>query len=216
MNHNAIRKSDKSTPARLNDGTSVRSQYFGHSSFAKMSVVNEECVVKCPYPDQLAIYSPLGCGFQTGAGTVMNVLKPEQDSSIAIFGMGSVGLTALMAAKYMGIRQIIAVDIVDKKLELAKELGATHLVNSRTSNAVKEIKKLTGEGANYTIDCTGVLKVIEQIIEALAPCGTAATVGVPPANSKIQIDPLDFLLANKKYVGVIEGDSVPADVSLTS
>ncbi|KAK3186355.1 hypothetical protein K4F52_004893 [Lecanicillium sp. MT-2017a] len=82
VNHNAVRITDRSTPARLQDGKAVRSQYFGQSSFAKMSVVNEKCVMKCPdaYEDQMYIYCAMGCGFQTGAGTVLNVLKLSKQS----------------------------------------------------------------------------------------------------------------------------------------
>jgi Zn-dependent alcohol dehydrogenase len=161
----------------------------------------------------MAIYAPIGCGFQTGAGTVLNVLKPKMDDSIAVFGLGSVGLSALMAAKYMGAGQIIAVDIVHEKLQMAKELGATHTVNSReTSDIVKGIKELTSGGATFTMDCTGRLGVIEDMIECLAPQGTAALVGVPPADAKINLDPLWFLLDNKKLIGVIEGDSNPVEL----
>lgn len=85
-----------------------------------MSVVNEKCVVKCPYPDSLDIYAPIGDGFQTGTGTVLNVLKPGKEDSVVIFGLGSVGLTCLMAAKYMGAGRIIAVDIMAEKLEMGK------------------------------------------------------------------------------------------------
>ncbi|KAF2635188.1 NAD(P)-binding protein [Massarina eburnea CBS 473.64] len=214
VNHNAVRISDRSTPARLPDGTSVRSQYFGHSSFAKMSVVNEKCVVKCAgmSEDMMAMYAPIGCGFQTGAGTVLNVLKPGREDSIVVFGLGSVGLTALMAAKYIDAGTIIAVDIVQGKLDMGKELGATHLVNSReTKDIVQYIKEMTNGGAAYAIDCTGLLSVIEDMIECLAPLGTAALVGVPPSGKKIQIDPLTFLLDNKKLIGVIEGDSNPVE-----
>jgi len=214
VNHNAVRLSDRSTPARTKDGRSVRSQYFGHSSFARHSVVNEKCVVKCDYPDQMDIYAPIGCGFQTGAGTVLNVLKPGKDDSLVIFGLGSVGLTALMAAKYMGVGQIIAVDIVQEKLQMAKELGASDLINSKQQSSIVEaIKKTskTGAGATYAVDCTGVLSVIEHMVACLAPQGTAAIVGVPPPDANISIDPLMFLLDNKKLVGVIEGDSNPGD-----
>lgn len=151
VNHNAVRLSDRSTPARTKDGRSVRSQYFGHSSFARHSVVNEKCVVKCDYPDQMDIYAPIGCGFQTGAGTVLNVLKPGKDDSLVIFGLGSVGLTALMAAKYMGVGQIIAVDIVQEKLQMAKELGASDLINSKQQSSIVEaIKKTSKTGAGAT------------------------------------------------------------------
>ena len=195
------------------DGRSVRSQYFGQSSFASMSVVNEKCVVKCPYPEHLAVYAPLGCGFQTGAGTILNVLRPTKEQSIVICGIGGVGLTAVMAASCLGVKQIIAIDLVNERLELAQELGATHTINSKTNTKVLEtIKELTAGGANYAIDCTGVIPIIEMMIECIGPRGVAATVGVPPAGKKIQIDPLAFLLENKSYVGIIEGDSVPAEV----
>lgn len=217
VNHNAVRLEDRSTPARLKDGTTVRSQYFGHSSFAKHSVVKERCVVKCEFPDQMQYYAAMGCGFQTGAGTVLNVLKPKKEDTVVIYGMGGVGLSALMAAKYLGVEQIVGVDLLPAKLELAKELGATDLINAKeVSDVVKKVKEVCSKtaGATFAIDCTGVLKVIEQCIECLAPCGTAVTVGVPPVDAKISIDPLTFLLENKKYIGVIEGDSVPAEVSL--
>ncbi|KAJ4377162.1 hypothetical protein N0V86_006603 [Didymella sp. IMI 355093] len=212
VNHNAVRLTDRSTPARTKEGQSIRSQYFGHSSFAKMSVVNEKCVVKCDYPDQMGIYAPIGCGFQTGAGTVLNVLKPGPDDTLVVFGLGSVGLTALMAAKHMGVGQIIAVDIVPEKLQMVKELGATDtIVSNEQSNVVEAIKKTSksGAGATFAIDCTGVLRVIEDMVACLAPQGTAAVVGVPPPDAKISIDPLMFLLDNKKLIGVIEGDSNP-------
>lgn len=214
VNHNAVRLTDRSTPARTKEGKSVRSQYFGHSSFSKMSVVNEKCVVKCDYPHQMGIYAPIGCGFQTGAGTVLNVLKPGKCDSLVVFGLGSVGLTALMAAKYLDVGQIIAVDIVQDKLRMAKELGATDTINSKEqSNVIEAIKKVSnsGAGANFAIDCTGLLSVIEDMIACLAPQGTAAVVGVPPPDAKISIDPLMFLLDNKKLIGVIEGDSNPED-----
>lgn len=122
-----------------------------------MSVVNETCVVKYPHnPAGAAIFAACGCGFQTGAGTVLNVLKPQPEDSIAIFGMGSVGLTALMAAKYLGIKQIIAVDVVDERLQLAKDLGATDAVNSKqTTDFVAEIQRIAGGGVDFCVDCAG-------------------------------------------------------------
>lgn len=212
MNHNVVRLSDRSTSARTVDGKSVRSQYFGHSSFAKMSEVNEKCIVKCEYPDKMDIYAPIGCGFHTGAGTVLNVLKPGKGDSIVVFDLGSVGLTPLMAAKYMGAGQIIAVDIVNEKLKMGKELGATHTINSREkSDVVKTFKEVRKGVATYAIDCTGLLRIIEDMVECLAPQGTAALVGVPPADKKIQLDSFMFLLDNRKLVGVIDGDSNPTE-----
>ena len=212
INHSAVRR-DGTTPGKLLDGRGVRSQYFGQSSFAKMSVVSEKSVVKCPYPESMAIYAPLGCGFQTGAGTILNVLKPRINQSVVICGIGGVGLTAVMAAKYLGVRQIIAIDLANERLKLAKELGATHIINSRQNMDVLErIRSLTDGGADFAVDCTGVVSVIEMLIAAIGPKGVAASVGVALAGKKIEIDPLKFLLENKTYVGVIEGDSIPEDV----
>jgi Zn-dependent alcohol dehydrogenase len=189
VNHNAVRLEDRSTPARLAEPdaagkpVTVRSQYFGHSSFAKMSVVHRRSVVGLAPPAQLLPhYSALGCGFQTGSGTVLNVLKPEKKDSLVVFGLGGVGLSAVMAAKYLGVEQIVGVDLVQSKLDLARELGLTDAIDPKdveggdTVRKIKEVCKNNG-GATYAIDCTGVLKVIEQCIECLAPCGTAVTVG---------------------------------------
>lgn len=145
-----------------------------------------------------------------GAGTVENILKPPPDSSIVIFGLGTVGLTALMAAKYMGVQQIIAVDIFDHKMPLAKELGATVCINStKVPDIVQHIKDLTNGGADYTVDCTGVPKVIEDMLNMLGMRGTAATVGVPPGGAKVSIDPMAYLLGSRGYKGCREGDSNP-------
>ena len=143
----------------------------------------------------------------------MNVLKPTPEDSIVVFGLGTVGLTAVMGAKYLGVKKIIAVDIQPSKFIVAKEVGATHTVNSReVKDIVEHIKELTGgAGANFAVDCTGVPVVIEKMLLCLAMFGTAATVGVAPSGAKISVDPLQFLLFSKQYIGVREGDSVPKE-----
>jgi aryl-alcohol dehydrogenase len=101
------------------------------------------------------IMGPLGCGVQTGAGAVMNALKPGAGSSIAVFGAGSVGLSAIMAAKVVGCATIIAIDLNEKRLNWARELGATHVVNGGSKNVVAAIQGATGgEGAQYSLECT--------------------------------------------------------------
>ena len=146
-----------------------------------------------------------------GAGTVMNVLKPQPDNTIVVFGLGTVGLTAVMGAKYLGVKKIIAVDIQPLKFKVAQEVGATDIINPKeTPDVVAKIKELTnGVGADFAVDCTGVPKVIEDMLQCTGMFGTAATVGVPPTGAKISIDPLQYLLFSKKYIGVREGDSVP-------
>jgi Zn-dependent alcohol dehydrogenase len=123
-------------------------------------------------------------------------------------------MTALMGAKFLGMRQIIAVDIVPWKLELAKELGATDILDStQTKDIVADIKTLTRGGAGYSVDCTGVPRVIEQSIECLASSGVAAMVGVPAPGLKGAIDLNKFLVGNKVLKGVIDGGSNPPEVS---
>lgn len=211
-----VRPSDQSTAAKLKkDGNSVRAHFFGQSSFAKMNYVQETSIVKLDpsiRPEDAAKFAAMGCGYQTGAGTVLNILKPRPAQSVVIFGLGTVGLTALMACKYIGVRNIIAIDIQPSKFGLAKELGATHIVNSKeVSDMPAHIKKLTEGGADFCIDCTGVPAVIETMLDSLAMLGTAVTVGVPPADAKISISPLRFLLESKRYIGCREGDSLPPE-----
>lgn len=207
-----------STPARLTDteGTAVRSQFFGHSSFARMSVVEGYCVVKCPVPDLLACYAPLGCGFQTGAGTVLNALKPTKSARVVVFGLGSVGLAALMAAKHLEVRQLVGVDVVEGRLALAKTLGATHVVNAAAEgeNLAAKLRDITGGGADFAIDCSGAAAALQAAVDCIAYGGSAVSVGVPPPGVKIDLETQPFMLANKTFRSVIEGESTPSKVRI--
>lgn len=158
-------------------GQSV-STFFGQSSFATYSTAHKNNVVKVDKDVDLAILGPLGCGIQTGSGTVMNTLRPEPGSSIAIYGGGAVGLSAVMAAKIMGLKDIIVVDLHQNRLDLAMELGATHVLNGKEVNVVEEIKKITNGGVLYAIETTGASPVILQSIHALRVAGKVAIVGM--------------------------------------
>lgn len=199
---------------KMEDGTSRLhkdgkdySNFFGQSSFGNHAIVHSRNAVKVDKSVDLALLGPLGCGIQTGAGTVLNRLKPEFGSSIAIYGCGAVGLSAVMAAKIIGSRHIIAVDVHDSRLELAKKLGATHAFNGSKVDVVKEIKALTNGGPLYAVETTGVPKVVKQCLNALRPLGQAAIVGITP---EMKLDVHNDLMAEgKSMIGVIEGDSVP-------
>ncbi|KAH6972327.1 hypothetical protein BKA56DRAFT_620892 [Ilyonectria sp. MPI-CAGE-AT-0026] len=159
------------------------------------------------------LYAPLGCGFQTGARTVLNSLKPKEYDSLVIFGLDSVGFTALITAKYLKVGRIITMYVVQSRLDLAKELGATDTINSiDETDVVKAIKNLADGGSSFAIDCTGIPKVIESVIASVGPLGTAVLVRVPPASAEIKLNALEFLLGNKTFVGVIEGDSNPTEL----
>ena len=180
--------------------------------------------------EDMGIFAACGCGFQTGAGTILNVLKPQKDESVVIFGMGSVGLTALMGAKFLGLDQIIVVDLIESRLNLAKELGATNVLNAKDHPEIaKYIVELTKGGASYCIDCTGVPKVIETTIECIGPnwyesstqpkqcasltvLSTAVSVGMAPAGSKVSIEPAMFMLQSKRFIGCTEGGSITYEV----
>lgn len=215
INFRAVRFEDGTTPAKLKDGkTAVGSQFFGHSSFARMSVVESYSVVKCPVPDMLPCYAPLGCGFQTGAGTVLNAVKPTKGSRVVVFGLGSVGLAALMAAVHIEVKQVVGVDVVESRLALAKEFGATDVINSAEagSNLVDQLKQVTGGGADVAIDCSGAPSALQAALDCICYGGTAVTVGVPPPGFKVDLEALPFFLDNKTFRSVIEGESTPSKV----
>ncbi len=192
---------------RLHDDGEEVSTFFGQSSFATYSVADERNVIKVDDEVDISLMGPLGCGILTGSGTVLSKLKPEFGSSIAIFGSGAVGLSAVMAAKITGCKDIIAVDIHENRLQLAKELGATHVFNSKEVDVVEEIKELTGPGLHYAIETTGVSEVVKQSVQALRPLGTCAIVGV---TGEVTFNIQEEIMAEgKELVGVIEGDSVP-------
>ena len=122
----------------------VRGHFFGQSSFATHSLATERNLVKVSKDLPLEVLSPLGCGLQTGAGTVMNSLKVSEGASIAVFGTGAVGLAAVMAARLVGAGPIIGVDIRPKRLQLALKLGATHKIDNRRQDVAARIAHITG------------------------------------------------------------------------
>ena len=129
--------------------------------------------------------APLGCGVQTGAGTVLNVLAPPRDASLVVFGAGGVGLSAVMAAFASGVGTIIAVDPVAHRRGLAVELGATAALDPAAVDVVDAIRELSGGGATHAIDTTAKGAVINQAITALAPLGTLALVGIRVAGLRL-------------------------------
>ncbi|MFI6575768.1 NAD(P)-dependent alcohol dehydrogenase [Nocardiopsis sp. NPDC050513] len=202
------RRPDGTTPITQADGEPVGGRFFGQSSFAYRAVVDQRCVVpvRVRDEDELAALAPVGCGVQTGAGTVLNVLRPEKGQSLAVFGAGAVGLSAVMAAALTGAHPIVAVDVVPSRLELALELGATHTVNAAEDDPVARIAELTGGGADTAVESSGVPAVLRQAVDALAVAGSVAVVGAPSMGSEAALDVND-LLQGRTVRGVIEGDS---------
>ena len=201
---------DGSSPLSV-DGEAVLGAWFGQSSWATRSVTAERNCVKVPDDVPLELVGPLGCGIQTGAGAVLNTLAPEPGSSIAVFAVGSVGLAAVLAAKSADCATIIAVDIDDARLDRARELGATHTVNSSRDDSAKAVLELTGGlGAQYSVDCIGLPDVVRAALECLQTPGVCASVGFQGIPNEMSLDQ-GHLLFGRSLVGVIEGDAVPQE-----
>ncbi|MCC2681282.1 MAG: NAD(P)-dependent alcohol dehydrogenase [Nitrosospira multiformis] len=193
-----------------NHGRRIHDHFFGQSTFGTYALANERNVVRVPKEAPLELLGPLGCGIQTGAGAVMNALKVRPGSSFATFGGGAVGLSAVMAARVAGATTIIAADVVPSRLELARELGATHIVNSRETDPVAAVREITGGGgAHYTLESSGRPAVLRQAIDALAARGICGIVGAPALGTEASFDVNGVMTAGKRIIGIIEGDSKP-------
>jgi aryl-alcohol dehydrogenase len=196
------------SPTMSKDGQAVFGSFFGQSSFATHALIGERNIVKVSKELPLEKLAPLGCGIQTGAGGVINSLQVKPASSIAVFGMGSVGLSAILAAVVVSSTTIIAVDVNENRLKIAKELGATHAINSSQTNPVEEIQKITGGGALYSLECTGIPDVLSQALDCLAYTGVAGLIGVAPFGSRVSLD-CQSILNGRTIKGIVEGDSNP-------
>jgi aryl-alcohol dehydrogenase len=197
------------TTAITRDGESIHSHFFGQSTFATEAVVTERTVLPIADDVPFELVAPFGCGVQTGAGTVLNALRPEAGTSIAVFGAGCVGLSAVMAAHLAGCARIVAVDLHPSRLELARELGATDTIDGSDGDAVAQIQGLTGGGADFALDATGVPSVLKEALESTGPLSTTAIVGSPPIGSELNVDIVAMILGGKTIRGVAEGRSLP-------
>ncbi|KAH7390382.1 alcohol dehydrogenase [Cadophora sp. MPI-SDFR-AT-0126] len=210
QNFGGIRVDGSHTLSTSPDKVKCHANFFGQSSFMRNAIVNRSTMVKVPKDTNLALFAPLGCGLQTGAGCVLNTLKVGQGACIAIFGVGAVGLAAVMAAKMVGAASIIVSDLSESRMALARELGATHTIAATTGNIVEEVRKICPPlGVQYAIDATGNAKVIANILAMLAPRGKAASVGVPKVGTSAAVDIFDLLVLGKQYIGCCEGSSDP-------
>lgn len=187
----------------------MHDRFFAQSSFATYSLATERNVVKVPKDAPLELLGPLACGVQTGAGAVLNSLRVRAGETFAVFGSGSVGLSAVMAARLCGAQQIIAIDVLPSRLELAKELGATHVINSREQDACAEVRRITGVGVHHALDTTGRVDVIRGALDALRPGGVCGVLGASAPGSELSIDVNMFIGTSRMLRGIVEGDSVP-------
>jgi aryl-alcohol dehydrogenase len=187
----------------------VHGHFFGQSSFATYARAAERNVVHIGDDLPFSLAGPLGCGIQTGAGTVLNSLAVQAGASLAVFGAGTVGLSAVMAAVIAGAATIVAVDVNDSRLAAASEMGATHVINSRTDSLPSRLRDIAPDGLDYVIEVTGSPAMLGLAVDALAPMGTAALVGGSPVGTTAAVDMNRLLNGGRSVRGVVQGDSVP-------
>ncbi|MEU7186768.1 NAD(P)-dependent alcohol dehydrogenase [Streptomyces sp. NPDC045369] len=196
---------DGSSPLSRTDGSPVHGGFFGQSAFASHCLTTESNTVKVPGDLPAAVVAPLGCSVQTGVGTVRTVLRPAAGTTLAVFGAGSVGLSAVMAAVAADV-PVVAVEPLVARRALARELGATAVVDPAGDEVVAALRDLTGGGPHCAIDTTGRPAVVSRAVQALRRRGTLALVGIGTA----EFDTLPVLTKGITIRGVTEGDAVPA------
>ena len=197
-------------------GRRVCSHFFGQSSFARDIYVKDTGLVKIedksiPF-EKLA---PLACGIMTGAGGMLNVIQPTSNMAVAVVGTGSVGLAAIMALKLLPKppRKIIAVDIVNSRLELARSFGATHGVNGKIrTNLMEVLLEITdGHGIDASIDTTGRGDVIQNLVHSTARKGKVVTIGTGGTQSEVTLNLFEMVQGGCSYVGCQQGDAYPQE-----
>jgi aryl-alcohol dehydrogenase len=196
------------------NGQPVYSCFFQQSSFATFALTPAKDVVKIRRDAPIDMLGPLGCGLQTGAGAVLNVMQPQGQSiagrSIAIYGVGGVGLAGLMAAKVAGCDPIIAVDRLPARLALARELGATYALESKGAETLAEIRKITGGGTHLALETSAIPAVFRLAVDGLRGLGTCVLVGSARGGTEVSFE-MPWLQGGRTVRGVIQGDSKPRE-----
>jgi aryl-alcohol dehydrogenase len=213
LNYMGFRMDGSTTHSQ--DGAPVYGSFFGQSSLAQHAIAYaDNCVVVDKALD-LTVLAPYGCGFQTGAGTVLNVFDPAPEEPIVVFGVGAVGLAAVAAARAAGVEAVVAVDLMDERLEVAERYGATRVNPAYLGEQTvpDRVRELTGGiGAAYAIDTTAVPSVVKDAQLSLRPRGTVVALGLTMSGEDYLVDPVDLLQSGKVLRSSIEGDSDPQEM----
>lgn len=199
------RRPDGSSAVSLG-GTEINAHFLGQSAFADHVVAPERAVVPIGKDADLTLAGPFGCGFQTGAGGVLNVLRPAPGSSIAIFGAGSVGIASVLAAALSGCTTVAVVDLNAERLATARSLGATHGVTGG-EGAAGELRSIAPDGFDFVLETTGRADVLRTGVEALAPLGRCGVIGVGPS-AEMSFD-WRSVLNGRTIIGIIGGGAIP-------
>jgi aryl-alcohol dehydrogenase len=188
-------------------GSDLGGHFFGQSSFARHAIADERSLIKLHPDAPLDQLAPLGCGVQTGFGAVWNELHPRPGSTLLITGAGAVGLSAVMAAQFTPASRVIAIDRIAARLDLARELGATDVINVNDADLNEAVTDLTqGGGVNGVVETTGSTAVLGAAVMTLAPRGTTVIVGAPAFGSQLGLD-VNFMFPGRRVTGLTLGDS---------
>ena len=195
-----------SDPPKLTMNGAPVAQMFSISSYAEKMLVHENALVKIREDFPLDRGALIGCGVMTGVGAALNTARVEPGSTVAVFGCGGVGLAAVQGALIAGARMIIAVDVFENKLAMAREMGATHIVDASSRDPVQAIREMTAGGVDYSFEAIGLAKVAEQAFDCLARGGTATIIGMIPVGQKVELTGSAFL-SEKKIQGSTMGSN---------
>jgi len=199
---------DGTTRLHTDDGVDLK-HYLTASTMSERMVYMEEAVIPVPADVPVDVVAITGCAVITGFGTVVNSAKAEPGSSAVVIGCGGIGLSMIQGAKLSGCHPIVAVDLVDEKLDLAMRLGATHTINAAREDAVETVGALIGSGADYAFDSVGSEATINQALQLIRPGGTAAVAGLHSARAEVAIPAGPLVLQAKTLMGAFGGSLKP-------
>ncbi len=193
---------------RTLDGLELK-PYLSSATMADHAVIHQNGLVPLPDDVPFEVGAVIGCAVLTGVGAVLNTAQIAAGSSAAVIGCGGVGLSALLGCVLAGCYPIIAVDIVQSKLDYARELGATHTINSRETDAVQALREITRLGPDYAFDSVGAAVTISQALAGVRPGGTAVVMGMHALKEEVPISAAMLIAQNKRLLGCFAGSSKP-------
>jgi aryl-alcohol dehydrogenase/geraniol dehydrogenase (NAD+) len=208
LNFAGVRLEDNSSPLSKGD-EKIHANFFGQSSFASLAIVRASNAVKIDKALPLELMGPLGCGIQSGAGAIMNSLKVRPGRSLAIFGAGAVGLSAVMAARVIGASAIVVIEPNPGRRALALELGASAALDPIGADVPAAIRALSPGGVDYALDTSGIPAVIGNAAESLLPNGMLGLLGMPPPDAPMPMTIMSLIMRGAGIKAIVEGDSDP-------
>ncbi|NQY83539.1 MAG: alcohol dehydrogenase catalytic domain-containing protein, partial [Alcanivorax sp.] len=195
---------------RLHQGDTTINHHLGVSGFAEHAVTSRRSAVKIPKDLPFEIAAVFGCAVLTGMGAVVHTAGLRAGQSVLVVGLGGVGLSAVLGAVAAGARQVIAADIAEDKLELAKAMGATHVVNSKDADAVQQVKDISGGGVDIAAEFAGVGPALEFAFAATGKGGSTVTAGLPHPDTRLAVSPVQMVAEERRFLGSYLGGHVPA------